>query len=143
MQHFRTILHPTDFSAAADAAFGVACSLSQALGARLILLHCLPTPVTAIGGTQALPPPPDEPERREALDKLQAALRSVGTLHGECKVTVGEAANEILRLAQETPCDLIAMGTHGRSGVARLLLGSVAEAVLRKASCPVLTVKAT
>jgi len=53
----------------------------------------------------------------------------------------GDVATEILRLAQETGSDLIVMGTHGRTGLARLLMGSVAEQVVRKAPCPVLTVK--
>jgi nucleotide-binding universal stress UspA family protein len=53
----------------------------------------------------------------------------------------GDPATEILRIAQECKCDLIVMGTHGRTGVARLLMGSVAEHVVRKAECPVLVVK--
>lgn len=57
------------------------------------------------------------------------------------RLVQGEAADEILRLAQELDCDLIVMGTHGRKGLPRLLLGSVAEKVLREATCPVLTIK--
>jgi len=142
MQPIRTILHPTDFSAAAAAAFQMACSLSRAFEARLILLHVLPAPVVVLGGTQALPPLPDEVGRQEAEDKLQAVQPAAGALVVERRIRQGGAAGEILRLAQETPCDLIVMGTHGRTGVGRFLVGSVAEAVLRKAPCPVLTVKA-
>jgi nucleotide-binding universal stress UspA family protein len=59
----------------------------------------------------------------------------------EYRITQGDAAAEILRLAEETKCDLIAMGTHGRTGLERLVVGSVAETVMRKAHCPVLTVR--
>jgi nucleotide-binding universal stress UspA family protein len=60
----------------------------------------------------------------------------------EYHLEAGDPATEILRVAREVPCDLIVLGTHGRTGLTRLVLGSVAEEVLRKAPCSVLTVKA-
>ena len=59
----------------------------------------------------------------------------------DTRVHEGDPATQIVRVAQETRCDLIVLGTHGRTGLGRLLMGSVAEQVLRKAPCPVLTVK--
>jgi nucleotide-binding universal stress UspA family protein len=59
----------------------------------------------------------------------------------ERKLLLGDAAHEIVELARKSKCDLIVMGTHGRTGLGRLLMGSVAEIVLRKSQCPVLTVK--
>jgi nucleotide-binding universal stress UspA family protein len=60
----------------------------------------------------------------------------------EHQLRQGDPANEILRVAQEIPCDIIVLGMHGRTGLGRLLMGSVAEQVVRRAPCPVLTVKA-
>jgi len=77
-------------------------------------------------------------EAREALLKIRASDPGVPVEH---RLEEGDAVGHILRIAQEVPCDLIVLGTHGRRAVARLLMGSVAEAVVRKAACPVLTVK--
>jgi nucleotide-binding universal stress UspA family protein len=77
-------------------------------------------------------------EAEERLAKLQAPYSSVQMKR---LIREGEVAGEILTLAKEGPCDLIVMGTHGRTGLSRLLMGSVAEEVVRKARCPVLTVK--
>jgi nucleotide-binding universal stress UspA family protein len=77
--------------------------------------------------------------RRELEDKLRQCQKP--ECNAEFRVEEGEAAAEIIRVAQETQCDLIVMGTHGRTGIPRLLMGSVAENTLRHASCPVLVVK--
>jgi nucleotide-binding universal stress UspA family protein len=142
MLPIRTILVPTDFSELCQPALELACELCKGYGARLLLLHVLRPQVMALGGTQALPPIPDDAAQREATAKLQAARPALGAILVERMVREGNEAEVILRVAQEVPCDLIVMGTHGRSGLGRLLVGSVAEAVLRKAPCPVLTVKA-
>ena len=76
----------------------------------------------------------------EAKAKL-AKLRPAEGVQLETKLEVGEAAPSIVRFAREAGCELIVMGTHGRSGLERLILGSVAEHVLRQAPCPVLTVR--
>jgi nucleotide-binding universal stress UspA family protein len=72
---------------------------------------------------------------------MQAADPKLRELRLETKMVEGHPAETICRVAKEEGCDLIVMGTHGRSGLGRLLLGSVAEQVLREAACPVLTVK--
>lgn len=140
MLTFKTILHPTDFSERSALALRLAGSLARDHGARLIVLHVVvPPPAIPVEGV-ALPPP--------ALDLklLQAQLQQVrlddAQLPVEHRLVEGDAAAEILRLAEETKCDLIVMGTHGRTWLSRMLMGSVAEEVVRKAACPVLTVKA-
>jgi universal stress protein A len=135
----RTILHPTDFSPASEAAFDFACSLAQEYFSEVLLLH-VDEPVYApeVEG-MLLPPPPTDPV---AVEKR---LGHVFPLDPRVKVrrlvTVGRAADEIARVADEQKVDLIVMGTHGRRGLSRLLLGSVAEGVLRRVACPVLFVK--
>jgi nucleotide-binding universal stress UspA family protein len=144
MLHFRTILHPTDFSAAAEEAFQLSGSLARDHGARLVVLH-VHYPVPAGEFPVELPEEEMEDFKEEVWDefhRLEAVNPQIREVRLECKLREGDPATEILRLAQEIDCDLIVMGTHGRSGLARLLMGSVAEKVLRKAHCPVLTMKA-
>ncbi len=135
----RTVLHPTDFSDSSAAAFRLACSLARDYGARLIVLHVAQPPVVAFG-EGVIPPNPAEVEDqlRERLQQMRAGNPKVRLEH---HLVEGDAAAEILRAAGEFQCDVIVMGTHGRTGLGRLLMGSVAEQVLRKAPCPVLTVK--
>src|SRR5258708_2079402 len=135
-----TILHPTDFSERSQHAFWLACSLAQDYGARLIVLHVVAAPaVVYVEGM--VPPNPAElrAAAQEELDRFQAPRADV---RAERRLTEGDAVEETLRVAQEANADLIVMGTHGRTGLERLLMGSVAEQVVRRASCPVLTVKA-
>jgi len=155
-----TILCPTDFSERSMMAFQVACSLAREHGARLIVLHAA-LMVTVYGGT--FPGVPLDPAiyqhaLEERLRQIQIRGPSpiaeavgpegapdLGTPHPEIQVQhrlwVGDAATEILQVADELKVDLIVMGTHGRTGLGRMLMGSVAESVLRQACCPVLMVK--
>jgi nucleotide-binding universal stress UspA family protein len=164
----RTILHPTDFSEAADYAYRLARVVARDCGARLIVLHIAgvhvdvsPVVYTEMGAPFILPGDYQgyhaalRDQLRERSDPSGDFLKDheskKAQLHdrfnGGHKISVetrlehGDAAEEILRVAEEVGCDLIVMGTHGRSGLGRLLMGSVAEAVLRRARCPVLTVK--
>jgi len=133
-----TILHPTDFSDQADAALRMAVSLARDYGARLVLLHVMPPP-TVIGGEMgAYAPVPEEPA--ELWERLNA-LQPEGALCVERFLVKGEPSEEIVRMARGERADLVVMGTHGRTGLGRLLMGSVAEWVMRRAPCPVLTVK--
>jgi len=141
MLAIRTILHATDFSPSSRAAFAVACSLARDYAAHLLVFHAYPAPLADLGGYQLVPPVPEESTRHEAEERLYRMDSPFAEVSIEHLLSEGDAAAEILRLAEEIPCDLIVMGTHGRSGVGRLLMGSVAEAVLRKAPCPVLTVR--
>jgi nucleotide-binding universal stress UspA family protein len=139
MLSIQTVLHPTDFSECSDYAFRLACSLARDHGARVVALHVV-TPPVVVYGEGVIPSSPEvyEDQGREQLRRLQPDP----AVQLECRLVRGYAAEEVLRVAEETRCDLIVMGTHGRTGLSRLLMGSVAEQVLRKAPCPVLTVKA-
>jgi len=140
----RTILHPTDFSPAAEEAFQLAGSLARDHGARLVVFHVNPpVPAGELPVASELEDAEEYNERLwEEFHRLERLDPRFRELRMECKFINGDPAWEILRLAEEIDCDLIVMGTHGRTGLARLLMGSVAEKVLRKAPCPVLTMKA-
>ncbi|MGH7169175.1 MAG: universal stress protein [Gemmataceae bacterium] len=134
-----TILHPTDFSEHSEFAFRLACALARDYNARLILLHVMPPPmVIYAGGPVPAETWPDVEEVKEKLRNLEGRTHRVRV---ESQVMEGDPVDMILRAAEETHSEVIVMGTHGRSALARLLMGSVAEAVLRKAPCPVLTAK--
>jgi nucleotide-binding universal stress UspA family protein len=139
VQPIRNVLHPTDFSECSDYAFRLACSLARDYSARLVALHVVTPPVVIYDEGVLLPGPSTYKDQLwKQLQQLQAGDPKVPV---EYRLVEGEAATEILRMAQEMGCDLIVLGTHGRTGLGRLLLGSVAEQVMRRASCPVLTVK--
>jgi nucleotide-binding universal stress UspA family protein len=139
MPRFRTILHPTDLSEPSEAALAVARSLAEEGGDRLVILHVLPDAVAA-GVDVVLPIDPEA--ARAALAEVQPPAGPEGRVCSlETLVSQGEPAQEILRVARQTGADLIVMGSQGRSGLARAILGSVAEHVLRGASCPVLVVR--
>jgi nucleotide-binding universal stress UspA family protein len=139
MLPIRTILVPTDFSERAEDAFAVACSLARDYGARLVVAYVKAPPTVAYGDLGPIVPDPVF-----TTADLQARL---ATLHFydpdiavEYRLGEGDPGAEIVRLSKDVSADLIVMGTHGRTGLRRLLLGSVAEAVLRRAPCPVLTI---
>ncbi len=136
----RTILHATDFSACSEAAFDLARALARDYGARLIVLYVAPPPVAAYGEMITALAEADSVEAaRESLRRMHTPGPEVPVEH---RVEVGGAAERILAVAAETDSSLIVLGTHGRTGLGRLLMGSVAEVVSRKAPCPVLTVRA-
>jgi nucleotide-binding universal stress UspA family protein len=139
MLPIHTILHPTDFSDHSLCAFRVACALARDYNALLIVLHVDYLPAALYGDVIA-PPRPEgyEARLREQLYGMRAT--EPGT-RVEYRLNEGHPVSEILGVADEVGADLIVMGTHGRTGLGRLLLGSVAEQVSRKARCPVLTVR--
>lgn len=133
------ILHPTDFSTNSQNAWHLACALARDHGAEVSLVHVNLLPTMAYGEFGAVPPETyDKEVLSNQLGQIEAADRSL-TIHRF--ILEGEPAEEIVRFAKEHECDLIVMGTHGRTGLGRLLMGSVAENVVRRAPCPVLTVK--
>jgi nucleotide-binding universal stress UspA family protein len=141
MASFKTIVVPTDFSPFANEALRIACSLARESGGKLILLHVAQRPVVTVAGMPVPPPPPptiDWSGLRAELDGAAAGIQGVTI---ESLAVEGEPAATIVDLARERGADLIVMGSHGRTGLSRLLMGSVAEHVVRKAACPVLTVK--
>jgi nucleotide-binding universal stress UspA family protein len=138
MLPIHTILFPTDFSENAQHVLPLACSLARDCGARVIVLYVMPPPL----GHEQLEARhnPDQyyAAPRKALHNLQAPDQNVRLEH---RLEEGDPARVIVEVARESQAGLIVMGTHGRTGLGRLLLRSVAERVLRNASCPVLTVK--
>jgi universal stress protein A len=139
MFQIRTILHPTDFSDCSEYARRVARSLSRDHGARLVIIHVAPGEIVhsgLIGG-----PVETKPRLREIEVQLREVFGEDLDTDAEVHVKEGEPASAILQMADEVHADLIVMGTTGHSGLGRLLLGSVAEAVMHRARCPVLTVR--
>lgn len=143
IKQVKRILVPTDFSEAADEALETAVAMARAFSAELELLH-----VTA--SVVMLPPPfdlvsvpsvfPDVMRKvQEGLDSRAARLRGQGVTATTLTLE-GNAHVEIVRHARETGADLIVMATHGRSGIAHAVMGSVAERVVQRAECPVLIV---
>lgn len=136
MLPIRTILHATDFSECSRNAAHLASALARDYNARLIILHAAVPPTIAYS-EGAIPLDPDLFVRDAKRQLEEAELPA----NAERRFEEGDAVETILRVAEETETDLIVLGTHGRTGLERLLMGSVAEYVLRKAPCPVLTVK--
>lgn len=139
MLPIHSILHPSDFSKRSEYAFHTACSLARDYNVPITILHVLPPPIV-VYGNGVIPPEP-ESYREEIRAKLNRVLPFDPAIRVEHRLTEGDAVNEIVRVAEEAHCDLIVMGTHGWSGLSRLVMGSVAEGVVRRAPCPVLTVK--
>jgi nucleotide-binding universal stress UspA family protein len=138
MMPVHTILHPTDFSEQSRCAFQLACSLARDCGAHLIVVHVM-QPMAVFFGDGLVPPHPDGYEE-EIGSNLNRQHRAVGlpVVH---LLESGQPVEEVLRVAHESHVDLIVMGTHGRHGPRRMLMGNVAERVMRAAPCPVMTVK--
>jgi nucleotide-binding universal stress UspA family protein len=140
------ILVPTDFSDPADVALRYATGFADAFGARLHLLHVI-EPWVAQQWAASLALVPGFDFEAEARTRSESALEQVLTRNERERyaarlVTVtGAPFAEIVSYARREDIDLIVMGTHGRGTLAHLLIGSVAENVVRKAPCPVLTVR--
>jgi nucleotide-binding universal stress UspA family protein len=140
MQTLGTILLATDFSELATNAFHAAHALARDRGARLILLY-VKQPQETVEGEFGMPPPEPEPSDEEILADLEALLPEGSPVQADAMVAHGMAAEEVVRVARETHCDLIVMGTHGRRWLSRLLHGSVGDQVTRSAPCPVLALR--
>jgi nucleotide-binding universal stress UspA family protein len=146
MAEFRRILHPTDFSPASAPAFARALALARENRAQLTLAHVLEPSLPVIGDGYVSPATYDaleEAARRGAekgLARLAARAKKAG-VRVRTLVLYGLAHEEIPRAARAGRADVIVMGTHGRTGFGRLFLGSVAERVVARAPCPVLTVR--
>lgn len=135
-----TILHPTDYTEQSRYALHLACALARDYGAHLVLLHVAPLQLPPFVNAGVFPVPYETP--RAVLEQDLAKIEIPDpTLAVERIVAEGDPASEILRVAEERHVDLIVMGTHGRRGLGRALMGSVAEHVVRRSSCPVLTIR--
>ncbi len=142
--HLRHILVPTDFSDGSREAFVTALDLARDTGARLTLFHVHHVP-TSVFPDVILPMSPElvrnvEQSVEHILAHLCEEAREAG-VDADSRTTFGATHVEICNAADELGADLIVIGTHGHSGLSHVLLGSVAEKVVRKAPCPVLTVR--
>lgn len=144
---YRRILWPTDFSPLAKAALPHALRLARNRGAELVVIHVLPTP-TIYGFPEVVGAAWDELERENhALGKrklhrvTEQLKRKAPKLRIHGALAQGVPFDQILGAAKRLRCDLIVLATHGRTGLKHVLLGSVAENVVRRAPCPVLTVR--
>lgn len=140
MIRLNRILVPTDFSDTSEAAVRYGVALARAFKAQLHLLHIPEHPGEA--AEIEYPIGLFENMQNAANDRLGHLLTEAEAreLRPECAMRLGKPTDEIVRYAAEREMDLIVMGTHGREGVARAVMGSVAEKVVRRAPCPVLAV---
>jgi nucleotide-binding universal stress UspA family protein len=137
------ILVPTDFSAHADEAFRVAHLLARTTGAEVVVFHVASPPAVVSEGGQLLANP-GQAEAVNLWDHFRGLQPADAGVRVEHQVIVADRprAGHILEMLDKLGCDLIVMGTHGRTGLKHLLFGSVAEEVVRLARCPVMVVKA-
>ena len=138
----RIILHPTDYSDTSASALGIAGDLARLHQATLLVLHVAetlgPENVTYGEAVSQLEP---AGYRQRLEEDLRRQVPSPAGVSVQYLLAGGDPAQEIDRVAREHHCDLIVMGSHGRTGLSRLLTGSIAEQVIRTATCPVLVVK--
>lgn len=136
MQTIQRILCPTDFSESSAKATAYAEQLASESGAELLLFHAFDTPANwTISGQEH----PRDQRIQQQLDKLLSESPHHSKI--DRLLHAGDAGPVICWIAQEHKCDLIVMGTHGRTGIKHLLFGSVAEYVLQHARCPVLSLR--
>jgi nucleotide-binding universal stress UspA family protein len=149
MASMTRIVYASDFSPASLVAFPHALRLARALEAELMIVHVLPSPVTPFVGGGYVP--------QQVWDDIYAGMRATARSHLDPLVTKatdsgvrttpvvldsGAPAEDIVRTAEEMKADMLVLGTHGRTGIAKFFLGSVAARVVATATCPVLTVRA-
>lgn len=142
---WKRILCPIDFSDASRSALETAADLARRSGASLTLFHAYPVPGytfpdgSFVASSKMLEELADQAKRH--LDEWKGIATGLGVTAVDAATAVGEPAHEIVAFAKEKGSDLVVVGTHGRTGLQHALMGSVAERVVRKAPCPVLTVR--
>jgi nucleotide-binding universal stress UspA family protein len=146
MLSLKTVLVPTDFSDASESALRYGKSMAEKFGASLHVVHVMEDLLAHAWAAEvyvsSMPQLRDEIEK-ESRQRLGALLTDAErkALRAETALLAGNPFLEIIRYAKAHDIDLIVMGTHGRGPIAHMLLGSVAEKVVRKSPCPVLTVR--
>ena len=142
----RRILHPSDFSAASNAALRKAIEMAKAGRGQLLIAHVV-SPIAPVAGEGYLSPKvyddivaSNRAWAQKRLARLLAQAKKAGA-RASGALLEGVAHEQIIRFARSKHVDLVVMGTHGRSGLAKLFLGSVAGRVVSGATCPVLTVR--
>jgi nucleotide-binding universal stress UspA family protein len=128
MLQVKTLLHPTDLTEASRHAFDLACQIARDHGARIVVLHVVP--------------PPSRHSTEEVFGNPLSGIREIAPdVPIDTRVEKGDPAGVILRLAGEMKCDLIVMGTHGRTGLGHWLSSHVVDEVVQRAACAVLTLR--
>jgi nucleotide-binding universal stress UspA family protein len=142
----RRVLHPSDFSSDSNAAFKKAIEMAKASRAELMVAHVI-SPIVPVSGDEHIPQQMykdiralNRAQANKQLDRLVAKAKKSG-VRATALLAEGVAHEQIVRLATTKRADLVVMGTHGRSGIAKLFLGSVAGRVVASAPCPVMTVR--
>lgn len=154
MTAIASIVVPTDFSSSARGALDYGLGLAESFQSSVVLVHAWSAPAyveadafvgTSEGGHafMALAEQQSQAELDALLAHCRQAVPAELSEHIQAVNRPGQAAHVILEVAEEFSADLIVMGTHGRSGLSHMLLGSVTEKVMRRAACPVLTVRTT
>ena len=144
MINLKSILVPSDFSECSDEALRYALELARRFDAELHLLHVVQDPITQPWAAEGFSVPLFEivdEWQKQAMARLKAAVPEADRARVTVVSVVATPYAEILDYANAHRIDLIVMGTHGRGGVTHMLLGSIAERVVRRAPCPVLTVR--
>lgn len=137
--NFKRILFPTDFSHCGDAALHLATALARDSGGTIVVVHVEEPPVVYGSGEMyygMLEPSPEDLKRM-----LHEIKPDDPTVPVEYRLVTGDPSAAVVRLAEEENIDLIVLGTHGRTGLLHMLVGSTAESIIRHAQCPVLTFK--
>ena len=145
MIRLETILHPTDFSESSRYALELGCAIARDQFARVLLLHVLPRPqrsrTAELSGVKSQHTEEDLKAYRDEMAGLLARAReSAPYARVESMLKEGPVAGTIVRTAAEHACDLIVMGCHGQAHLPLVMMGNVAAAVTRVATCPVVTV---
>ncbi|MFO0969940.1 MAG: universal stress protein [Gemmataceae bacterium] len=147
MIRLKRILHPTDFSEDSRYALELACALARDQAARVVLLHVVPRSAP-IGRDSQVPAFKDahtaedlQAFREETMARLEKMRDEASYADVQPMLKEGDVAGVILRTADETPCDLVVMGSHGKSGAYQATLGSVAAEVTRRGACPVVVAR--
>jgi universal stress protein A len=141
--NFKRILFPTDFSDDNRGALKLASTLAAELRARLYIVHVhdIRNSSRAMGEAGYMMASALHEERREAWERLAKIVPTGPTVIYEHELLTGTPVVELLQFAQSMQIDLIVMSSHGRTGLRRLLVGSIAEGIMRRANCPVMVVK--
>lgn len=148
MKLYRRVLHATDFSRASAPAFRQALIAARRSRAELVLVHVIEPPAVVLEDAFATAriyremQADTERRARRGLDRLRAQARRAGVRASALALT-GIPWEEIVKAAARTRADLVVVGTHGRTGLPRFVIGSVAERVVSRSRCPVLTVPTT
>src|SRR5262245_46234141 len=146
MLPIKRILVPTDFGECSAPAVRLAAELADKFGAELVLLHVVQDLALAMPDA-VMPTPVPGPDLNQLTNAAKTGLSNViqreqlTRLKPRVEVRIGSPVPEIVAAATDLKADLLCVGTHGRTGLAHLILGSQAERIIREAPCPVLTVK--